>query len=110
MNTSDCKLFIEQTVNKDPIMQSEIQAHDVSSWAPNKWSRSHKKKIDSQYYDDHYSWMDDPFMQEFWWRQQGASLVGCIERLFLHKDADCYVTVVTDPTDTNVVAWVFGID
>jgi hypothetical protein len=110
MNTVDCKTFIESTVNKDSIMQLEMQAHDIISWIPAKWTRSHKKKIDTSHYTERYEWMDDPVAQEFWWRKQGANLVGCTERLFSHKDADCYVSVVTDLTDTNVVAWVFGID
>lgn len=106
-STSDCKAFISTKISSDKILQDECLDHDIVSWAPSKWSRTEKRKIKS---DDEVEWILESNFPEFTWiKKDQTSLVGCTMRGFLHKDGDCFVSIITDK-NCELVAWTFQID
>ena len=114
--TASLKVFIAQQANNSPTFRDELEAHDIEDVSPRRWSRTRKAKIRTDTLDD-YAFIYDESMK--YMEADGMAmrpscpaeqLVGCIERGFLHKEADCYVGIITDPSDHAVVSWFAQID
>lgn len=106
MNTEDCKKFIVGIISKNDFVREElVEGHGVTKWGISSWSRQSKRTIrDAEDYD----WMNE--LEEDMGQRPTMPLEGCIERVFVHRDADAIFGVITDPTDSQVVAWSFQID
>ena len=118
MTTAILKEFIVARIAASPTFKDELEAHDIDDVSPAKWKRTKKNKISK----------DMLFMYEFLFEAGGHTadmfadgmgraptrtfdqLECCIERGFLHLDGDCYVGIITDPTDSHVVAWSAQVD
>ena len=118
MNSDECKTFIESIINKTPIIKSELLEHNVTSFGKSKWSRVEKAAIKK---DDDHSWIQDyiyynysfssNLQSEMAWADQkyiGKDFIGCVIRVFCHKDCDCAFTIITDKN--CMVCWFIQID
>jgi hypothetical protein len=118
LTTAILKKNIESWVNQSPVFKGELLAHDIQRFGSNSWSRTFKRKIDASNVN-HFGYLYEAngIAQDF--QSDGMAslptrplnnLVGCIERGFLHKEADCFISIITDPTDQTVVAWTAQVD
>lgn len=116
-NTADCKIYIEKIINgtdkncqykSSKSFRDDLLTHDIFfNIGPKHWSRTEKKKIT---FDDQVSWMFEDYAEDFGWKDlKYKSFVGFTYRCFMHKDADCLVTIVTDDTD-ELIAWFYQVD
>ena len=121
MKTADLKQFIVECVEASEEMRSELECHlededaDLDNSAK-MWKRSVKKKISPDtlnyykfLYEDYTKMFADEGMIMLPTRPL-SELVGCIERVFLRKDMDALMGIITDPADEKIVAWFFQVD
>lgn len=111
MNTAEVKQWVADHISQNKILLSELEAHDVDDFSPRCWVRKSKRKIKPA---DLEAW---EFLLEpcpYDGSEPGVErledLVGCTVREFLHRDADCFVAVITDKADQSVILRSFNID
>ena len=109
MDTPACKAFIENTVNASPVLQEELRAHEADRWDATCWKRSEKKKVRDE---GELDWIREIPEDMGKAPPVDMPLTGCILRGFLYNPdiTDSYFCIITDPTDTTIVAWAFQID
>lgn len=104
--TQECKDFIANLIKNDSTIRDECHAHDIYSFEASKWKRTKKRFIRS---DSEVDWILNSSNQEFIWLEPGrTTLESCVVRGFLHRDADCFVSIITD--FNKLVAWTFQVD
>ena len=117
MTTAVLKKFIVSRIAASAVFKNELLDHEIDNVHPSRWSRNRKAKIKEGDLSRFAFMYEDGIAADL--RDDGMAnhpklalheLVGCVERGFLHKDADCFVGIVTDPTDSHVVAWYAQVD
>lgn len=113
MNTAMLKDWIRNTILADSALRREVEEHlDGLDEIEDKhlgaayWKRTSKSKIRS---DEEYDWLLEGHL-DFGLVPNIPSLKGCVVRQFLHTHGDVLFGIITDPTDTNIVAWALQAD
>jgi len=123
VNTASCKAFITKTL-ADPknavILQELTVYHEATGYTDKFWKRSSKKKVRTQDDLDDLEWLAGDIQDvvagypsdSVWFDSAYSSgnFKDCIVRLFLHKEVDSMFGIITDPTDSRVICWVFQVD
>jgi hypothetical protein len=124
MNTADCKTFIANTLGdpKNKVIHDELVLHhEASGYKEKFWSRASKKKIRTQDDLEDIEWLvddiadaiaDQELNESLWFdpAYSSGNFKDCVMRLFIHREVESMFGIITDPTDSNIVCWVFQVD
>ncbi len=120
MTSADIKAYIALNICPQSEVRLELECHGMNDVSAPRWKRSRKAKIKTPELEN-WSFLWDSFHADsgLLWTGVAAKedLVGCVSRDFLYDSADeefdggdCCITVVTDPKDAIVLAWVVSVD
>lgn len=123
MKTADCKSFITKTLGdpKNKIIHDELVVyHEATGYTDKFWRRATKKKIKTQDDLEDIEWLVDDIKdvatygpdEQLWFdpAYSSGNFKDCVMRLFIHREVDSMFGIITDPTDSNIVCWVFQVD